>query len=41
MEELEIPYEIKSVRFQDVKQKPFLDLNPNGRAPGMFFAILI
>lgn len=34
LEELEIPYEIKSVKFQDIKSKPFIDLNPNGRVPG-------
>ena len=35
LEELGAPYALKSVRFQDVKQKPFLNINPNGRVPGM------
>jgi glutathione S-transferase len=34
LEELEIPYVIKEVRFEDVKKPPFIDINPNGRAPG-------
>lgn len=34
LEELQIPYEIKSIKFQDIKAKPFIDLNPNGRVPG-------
>ncbi|KAG9375978.1 hypothetical protein A1F94_013244 [Pyrenophora tritici-repentis] len=29
LEELQIPYEIKSIPFQDIKAKPFIDLNPN------------
>ncbi|KAF7958292.1 hypothetical protein EAE96_001843 [Botrytis aclada] len=33
LEELSIPYEIKMVGYGDLKQKPFTDLNPNGRAP--------
>jgi glutathione S-transferase len=34
MEELGIPYEIKTIKFDDVKKKPFTDINPNGRCPG-------
>jgi glutathione S-transferase len=34
LEELQVPYEIKSVRFEDIKKPPFIDINPNGRAPG-------
>jgi glutathione S-transferase len=34
LEELNVPYEIKSIRFEKIKQRPFLDLNPNGRVPG-------
>ncbi|KAG4026442.1 hypothetical protein MFRU_040g00030 [Monilinia fructicola] len=33
LEELSIPYEIKMVGYGDLKQKPYTDLNPNGRAP--------
>jgi hypothetical protein len=36
LEELEIPYEIVTIRFEDVKKAPFIDVNPNGRAPGWF-----
>ncbi|KAK8122866.1 hypothetical protein PG984_011536 [Apiospora sp. TS-2023a] len=35
LEELHIPYEITSIRFEDIKKKPFTDLNPNGRAPAI------
>ncbi|APA09444.1 hypothetical protein SS1G_12248 [Sclerotinia sclerotiorum 1980 UF-70] len=35
LEELNIPYEIKTVRFEDIKKPPFIDLNPNGRAPAI------
>lgn len=34
LEELQVPYEIKSIRFENIKKKPFTDLNPNGRVPG-------
>ncbi|KAI1090721.1 glutathione S-transferase [Rostrohypoxylon terebratum] len=33
MEQLQIPYEVKSIRFDDVKKKPLIDVNPNGRVP--------
>ncbi|KAK5167153.1 uncharacterized protein LTR77_007883 [Saxophila tyrrhenica] len=33
--ELDIPHEIKIVAFEDVKQEPFLKLNPNGRMPAI------
>ncbi|KAI1429585.1 glutathione S-transferase II [Xylaria sp. FL1777] len=33
LEELGVPYEIKSIRFEHIKKKPFIDLNPNGRVP--------
>jgi glutathione S-transferase len=33
--ELGIPYEIKEVGMADVKQEPFLSLNPNGRMPAL------
>ena len=36
LEELDVPYEIKSIRFEDAKKPPFIDLNPNGRSPGTF-----
>ncbi|KAK2604189.1 hypothetical protein N8I77_007138 [Diaporthe amygdali] len=34
-EELGLNYEIKSFRFDDVKKKPFTDINPNGRVPAI------
>ena len=34
-EELELNYEVKSFRFDDIKKKPFIDINPNGRAPAI------
>jgi glutathione S-transferase len=33
--ELGIPYEIKAIGFAEVKQEPFLSLNPNGRMPAI------
>ncbi|KAK8035709.1 hypothetical protein PG991_001782 [Apiospora marii] len=35
MEELGIPYEVKSIKFDDVKKKPLIDVNPNGRVPAI------
>ncbi|KAL2125845.1 hypothetical protein VTI74DRAFT_2519 [Chaetomium olivicolor] len=35
LEELGLNYEIKSFRFDDVKKKPFTDINPNGRVPAI------
>jgi len=35
LEELNVPYEIVSFSFGDVKKKPFIDLNPNGRVPAI------
>jgi hypothetical protein len=34
LEELGVPYEIVSFKFDDVKKEPFIKLNPNGRVPG-------
>lgn len=34
-EELGLNYEIKSFRFDDVKKRPFIDINPNGRVPAI------
>lgn len=34
LEELGVSYEIESIRLEDVKRKPFTDVNPNGRVPG-------
>ena len=28
-----MPYEVKSIKFDDVKKKPLIDVNPNGRVP--------
>lgn len=30
-----MPYEIKSIKFDEIKKKPFTDLNPNGRVPAI------
>ncbi|KAI0198929.1 glutathione S-transferase [Astrocystis sublimbata] len=35
LEELSIPYEIVTVKFDDVKKKPYTDVNPNGRCPAI------
>lgn len=35
LEELQLPYEIQSIRFEDIKKPPFIDINPNGRAPAI------
>lgn len=34
LEELQVPYEIESIKFEDIKKAPFINLNPNGRVPG-------
>lgn len=33
LEELGVPYEIKAVKFEEVKSPPLTDVNPNGRVP--------
>ncbi|OTA63672.1 glutathione S-transferase [Hypoxylon sp. EC38] len=35
LQELQVPYEIKSIKFDDVKKKPLIDVNPNGRVPAI------
>ncbi|KAK8075402.1 glutathione S-transferase II [Apiospora hydei] len=35
LEELGVPYEVKSIRFADVKKRPMIDVNPNGRVPAI------
>ncbi|KAF2108110.1 glutathione S-transferase [Lophiotrema nucula] len=35
LEELGVPYEINSFPFQEVKSKPYTDINPNGRVPAI------
>ncbi|KAI0875602.1 glutathione S-transferase [Hypoxylon argillaceum] len=35
LEELSIPYTIKSIKFDDVKKKPLIDVNPNRRVPAI------
>ncbi|KAI0388353.1 glutathione S-transferase [Xylariaceae sp. FL0594] len=35
LEELGLNYDIKSFSFADVKKKPFIDINPNGRVPAI------
>lgn len=33
-----MPYEIVSFKFELIKQKPFIDMNPNGRVRGKFLS---
>lgn len=35
LEELDIPYETKFLRFAEIKQEPYALLNPNGRLPSI------
>ncbi|XDG02540.1 hypothetical protein ABKA04_002155 [Annulohypoxylon sp. FPYF3050] len=35
LEELGIPYETVSLRFENIKKKPYTDINPNGRVPAV------
>ncbi|KAJ5183127.1 Glutathione transferase [Penicillium capsulatum] len=35
LEELNIPYEFKTVEFADMKKEPFESINPNGRVPAI------
>ncbi|KAI4213977.1 MAG: hypothetical protein LQ351_003381 [Letrouitia transgressa] len=35
LEELQVSYEIKSIKFDEIKKKPYTDLNPNGRVPAI------
>lgn len=35
LEELGLNYEIKSFSFSEIKKPPFIDVNPNGRAPAI------
>ncbi|RYC62855.1 hypothetical protein CHU98_g3354 [Xylaria longipes] len=35
LEELGIPYEVESIRFENLKKKLFTDVNPNGRVPAI------
>lgn len=35
LEELGVPYEIESIKFENIKKEPFINVNPNGRVPGM------
>jgi glutathione S-transferase len=35
MEELGLPYETRFVNFTEVKQEPYINLNPNGRLPAI------
>jgi glutathione S-transferase len=37
LEELDLPYELNCFGFEVIKQKPFIDINPNGRVPGKTF----
>ncbi|KAF7185703.1 Glutathione S-transferase-like protein tpcF [Pseudocercospora fuligena] len=33
LEELQIPYELEEIPFAEIKQEPYISLNPNGRVP--------
>ncbi|KAI2471617.1 glutathione S-transferase [Annulohypoxylon bovei var. microspora] len=35
LEELHVPYEIKSLKPENIKKPPLIDLNPNGRVPAI------
>ncbi|OTA98357.1 hypothetical protein M426DRAFT_326032 [Hypoxylon sp. CI-4A] len=35
LEELKVPYEIESIKFENIKKPPFINLNPNGRVPAI------
>ncbi|KAL4886827.1 glutathione S-transferase [Aspergillus karnatakaensis] len=35
LNELGVPYNIHSFKFDDVKKPPFIDINPNGRVPAI------
>ncbi|KAI1138478.1 glutathione S-transferase [Hypoxylon sp. FL0543] len=35
LEELGLPYEVESLKFENIKKKPFTDINPNGRVPAI------
>ncbi|KAJ5088237.1 glutathione transferase 1 [Penicillium angulare] len=35
LEELQVPYEIKAFKHDDVKKTPYTDINPNGRVPAI------
>lgn len=37
LEELGLPYQSSFVKLEDLKKKPFEDINPNGRLPGTFY----
>lgn len=39
VEELRIPYELEAFSFENVKKKPFIDINPNGRVPGILLRL--
>jgi glutathione S-transferase len=30
-----VPYEVESIRFEEIKKPPFTDINPNGRVPAI------
>ncbi|KAI0376033.1 glutathione S-transferase [Hypomontagnella monticulosa] len=35
LEELDIPFEFKTIEFPEMKQEPFVTVNPNGRVPAI------
>lgn len=35
LEELNVPYETKFIRNENIKQEPFISVNPNGRVPAI------
>lgn len=34
LEELKVPYQVVSFRFDDIKKPPFINMNPNASVPG-------
>lgn len=41
LEELGVPYEIESIRLENIKKKPLISVKPNGRVPGRSFVPLV
>lgn len=35
LEELNIPFEFKTIEFPEMKQEPYITVNPNGRVPAI------
>ncbi|KFA45648.1 hypothetical protein S40293_08925 [Stachybotrys chartarum IBT 40293] len=35
LEELQVPYQVESIRYEDIKKPSFVSINPNGRVPAI------